>query len=226
MALAAGTKLSASQLASLATYGGWPAAEVPRSVAVALAESQGYTEAEGDVALEDAKWGPSVGPWQVRSLKAQRGTGGVRDELALLNASFNARSAHSIWVEAGNSFSPWSTYKSGAYLLYMPAASQGFAGSRGPWDPSVIIGGAKIGAGVITGSGAIDAAGAPIAAAKGLGNLVEIIAHAGAWLGDSHNLLRVALAVAGGALMVGGALVVARPAVESAGETVSKFAPK
>lgn len=80
---------------------------------IALAESGGRTDAIGDVALEDAKWGPSVGLWQIRSLRAQKGTGGVRDEVALLNPAKNADSMKSI-SGGGTSFDAWSTYKNGA----------------------------------------------------------------------------------------------------------------
>jgi hypothetical protein len=80
---------------------------------VALAESKGVTDAIGDVALEDAKWGPSVGLWQIRSLRAQKGTGGVRDEVALLNPAKNAESMKSI-SNGGASFDAWTTYKNGA----------------------------------------------------------------------------------------------------------------
>lgn len=198
------TAVSDVQLANLATLAGsdWNRTE---AVAIALAETAGHptTDVEGDLALQTAKWGPSVGPWQVRSLKAEKGKGTVRDEDALKNPTHNAASAHSIWAER-HSFSPWTTYVSGAYLLFMPRARTALAGVTVSPDGSSAAHSDPISANPVQ------------AVAGGIGNAVKILAHAGAWLGDSHNLLRMGLAVAGGALMVGGALVVAKPAIESA----------
>ena len=74
------------------------------------------------VALEDATWGPSVGLWQIRSLRAERGTGKVRDVTRLKRPAFNARSMASISGK-GKNFSPWSTYTSGAYKKHLAEAS-------------------------------------------------------------------------------------------------------
>lgn len=206
------TALTDVQLGNLATLAGSDWDRVT-AVAIALAETGGHptTDVEGDIVLETATWGPSVGPWQVRSLKAQKGTGGVRDEDALKDPTHNATSAHSIWADR-KSFTPWTTYVSGAYLLYMPRARTAVAGIT------------------VNPDGSSDAHSDPIAsnpvqaAAMGIGNAVKILAHAGAWVGDSHNMLRVALAVTGGAAVIAGLALVARPAVEQATDAVGKVA--
>lgn len=78
------------------------------------------TAAIGDQGLQDDKWGPSVGLWQIRSLKAQQGTGGERDASRLTDPQFNARSMFSI-SNGGRNFAPWSTYSNNAYLTHIPA---------------------------------------------------------------------------------------------------------
>lgn len=108
------TTLSPGQLYALARDAGLGPASAATAAAVALAESGGRSDAIGDVGLEDATWGPSVGPWQIRSLKAQYGTGGPRDASRLTDPVFNAHSMASI-SGAGKSFKPWTTYTSGAY---------------------------------------------------------------------------------------------------------------
>ena len=90
------------------------------ATAIAWAESGLDPDAIGDLALQDATWGPSVGLWQVRSVKRQRGTGGVRDASHLGNATFNARSMAAI-SSAGHNWEPWSTYTSGAYQSHLAA---------------------------------------------------------------------------------------------------------
>ncbi len=112
--------LSASQIADLARRAGFPAASVATAVGVALAESAGRTGAKGDIGLQDSKWGPSVGLWQVRSLKADYGTGRPRDESRLTDPEFNAHSALII-SSGGQNWNPWTTFTSGKYRQYLPA---------------------------------------------------------------------------------------------------------
>lgn len=109
---------TAGRLAVAAHTAGLPADKIPTAVAVALAESGGDNAAVGDTAIVDSKWGPSVGGWQVRSLHAERGTGGVRDELALPDLAHNARSMVAI-SSAGANWQPWSVYTNGRYLTHL-----------------------------------------------------------------------------------------------------------
>jgi hypothetical protein len=110
--------LSPAQIYALARNAGLPAVAATLATAVALAESGGRTDAMGDVGLQDATWGPSVGLWQIRSLKAQYGTGQPRDASRLTDPQFNASSMASI-SGGGKNFGPWSTYKNGAYKKYL-----------------------------------------------------------------------------------------------------------
>lgn len=126
--------LSDSQLAGLLAAAGASQSEVALMVAIALAESGGYTDHDGDVALETSVWGPSVSPWQIRSLNAQKGSGGERDELInRSNPAVAAQHAMQIYRESGPS--AWSTYTSGKYLLYK---ARGEAVKATPPDASAV----------------------------------------------------------------------------------------
>ena len=76
----------------------------------------------GDITLVNATWGPSYGGWQVRSLVADYGTGRVRDAKLLPDPLFNAKAALAIYRGAGNKWTPWSTFTSGAYKGFMLTA--------------------------------------------------------------------------------------------------------
>jgi hypothetical protein len=89
--------------------------------ATALGESGGDPDVVGDESLVDAKWGPSIGLAQIRSLWAERGTGGSRDPDALADPLHNARAAWEISSHGAN-FNPWTIFKSGAYRSYLDRA--------------------------------------------------------------------------------------------------------
>lgn len=96
------------------------------AVAVAGAES-GYNDAaEGDVAIQDAKWGPSIGRWQIRSLKAETNTGQWRDATRLHDAGFNARAAYAI-SGGGANWGAWATYTNGTYRRHLNEAKDAAA---------------------------------------------------------------------------------------------------
>ncbi len=121
--------LTANELAALAISVGLTGEKVVTAVAIALAESGGRSDAMGDTTIQTGTWGPSVGPWQIRSLKAETGKGTARDAQALLNPQHNARAMKEISAD-GTNWRPWSVYTSGAYRLHLPAARVG-AGSPG-----------------------------------------------------------------------------------------------
>ena len=110
--------MSAKAVYALARGVGLTHDQAVTATAIARAESGWDPEAVGDISLQTATWGPSVGLWQIRSLKAQRGTGGVRDASHLSDPTFNARSMHAI-SDGGHSWGPWSTYTNGAYLKHV-----------------------------------------------------------------------------------------------------------
>lgn len=88
------------------------------AVAIAGAESSYNPNALGDVGLQTAKWGPSCGFWQVRSLvnpSAYGSPDNLRDKTRLFDPQFNANAAFA-FSKSGTNFGPWSTYTSKAYL--------------------------------------------------------------------------------------------------------------
>ena len=115
------TTLTAAQVYALARGAGLSPSAATIATAVAASESGFRTDAQGDIGLQDATWGPSVGLWQIRSLKSQYGTGGPRDASQLTDPTFNARSMATISAGGAN-FKPWSTFTSGAYLKNMSAS--------------------------------------------------------------------------------------------------------
>lgn len=94
--------------------------------AVALAESGGRAGAKGDVGLQSKKWGPSLGPFQIRSLNHpdQYGKSGKwRDGKKLLDPNFNLDAAKAI-SNGGKNWKAWSTYSSGAFTKYLDDAQK------------------------------------------------------------------------------------------------------
>jgi len=122
--------------------------------AIAIGESGLRPGAVGDTSLADATWGPSVGLFQVRTLRAQTGTGGSRDVRALEGSTAaQARAAFEI-SGGGRRFEPWSVFTSGAYLKHLetvrrtigdgalvaPAPAGGSAGGLGVGLPNPLGG--------------------------------------------------------------------------------------
>lgn len=107
--------LSASDIRSFAANAGFEGDDLNTAVAVALAESSGNPNAVGDLSITP---GGSVGLWQINLRWHPEYT-----KEQLQDPQTNANAAHAVFQDAGNSFTPWSTFKSGAYLAYMPAPS-------------------------------------------------------------------------------------------------------
>ncbi|WP_375479865.1 hypothetical protein [uncultured Jatrophihabitans sp.] len=118
----AGT-LTPAGIATLAMQHGCSAAQAVIATAVAMAESGGSPSAQGDVSLMTPVWDWSAGLWQIRGLRAERNTGGLRDSIANQNAAKNAAAMDTISSGCSN-WTPWSTYNNGAYQAYLSVAEQ------------------------------------------------------------------------------------------------------
>jgi hypothetical protein len=116
--------MTPTQIATFAYQAGFRGEALVTMVAVCMAESGGDPNAEGDTTITDATWGPSVGLGQVRSINAERGTGGTRDATMLKDPAFNLRSCWSISSQ-GSNFGPWTMYTNGGYQTHVPEARQG-----------------------------------------------------------------------------------------------------
>ncbi|MGH2707585.1 MAG: hypothetical protein ACRDJF_08730 [Actinomycetota bacterium] len=98
---------AAVRIADTARRAGFPESSIPKAIDIADCESGLGRNVVGDRHLVDNRWGPSLGPWQIRSRHADRGTGRPRDPIRLLDWDFNAASAYAI-SKAGRDWSAWS----------------------------------------------------------------------------------------------------------------------
>jgi hypothetical protein len=117
-------KLTPSQIYTLLLQGGFDEPDARIMTAIAQAESARDLGAVGDVGLQTDKWGPSVGLFQVRTLRAETGTGGDRDIEALTNnPAAQVKAAFNI-SNGGQNFRPWSTFTSGSYRKFLDTPLQ------------------------------------------------------------------------------------------------------
>ena len=115
--------LTPAGIATLALSAGCDPGAAVIATAVAMAESGGSPSAQGDVGLMDATWDWSAGLWQIRGLRAERNTGGLRDSVANQAVEKNAAAMHEI-SSGCRDWTPWSTYNTGAYLQFVTIARQ------------------------------------------------------------------------------------------------------
>jgi len=92
--------------------------------AVALAESGGRARAVGDENIQDKTYGPSIGPFQIRSLKDPKKfgeSGQWRDPKRLFDPSFNIKAAWNI-SNQGKNWKAWSAYSNGSFSKFLDDA--------------------------------------------------------------------------------------------------------
>jgi hypothetical protein len=120
---------TAAEIFSAARAAGLSVASATIATAIALAESSGDDAAVGDVDLQQGDWGPSVGVWQIRTLKSQTGTGKTRDIRRLQgNMTEQARSMVEI-SRSGTDWTPWTVFTKGKYQNFMGQAQGASTGS-------------------------------------------------------------------------------------------------
>jgi hypothetical protein len=118
------------RLAQLAREAGFYGENLVIMLATIWGESGADPDNVGDESITTAKWGPSIGLAQIRSLWAERGTGRTRDPDRLDEPAFNLRSAWAI-SSGGTDFTPWSVYKTGDYQKHINRARAAAAGLKG-----------------------------------------------------------------------------------------------
>lgn len=122
--------MDAQQVYNAAANAGFSGSALAIAVAVAYAESKFDEQAIGDINLQDSKWGPSVGLWQIRSLNNNfLNIEPVRDYNKLFDPDYNARAAYEI-SKGGKDWSPWSTYLNNSYKSYL-SMSEGLTNNAG-----------------------------------------------------------------------------------------------
>jgi len=176
------------QIAAYARKAGFVGEALRTIIAVVLAESGGDPDNVGDESLANATWGPSIGLGQVRSLRAETGTGRPRDAAKLTDPAFNLRSAFAI-SSGGSSFRPWTMFTNGRYKGFLARAQAAIAGTPSSSGGTVTLppgfGGILPGGGV---GGLADKVAEPLI--KGLGRITLVglivaggvaLVAAGAW---------------------------------------------
>ena len=110
-----GSYLTANQIAAYAQNAGFSGNALITAVAIALAESSGNPQASGD-------GGNSYGLWQIDyKYHPEFGIPGP----SWYDPQTNANMAYSVYVAAGNSFNPWSSYSvNGTYAQYISTVQQ------------------------------------------------------------------------------------------------------
>lgn len=90
------------------------------AIAVCLAESKGIPNA---VNSHNSNGSIDYGLWQINSVHSKTFSGNYKGYLNLWDNRYepvtNTIMAKAIWTDAGGSFSPWSTWKSGAYKSHL-----------------------------------------------------------------------------------------------------------
>jgi hypothetical protein len=109
--------LDDAALAGSAAAAGFTGDNLRLAVAVALAESGGNPKAVGDIDNPVAG-ARSIGYWQVNTHYHPS-----YDQTKLTDGLYNARAAFAISA-GGTSWTPWSTYKNGAYRQYVERAQK------------------------------------------------------------------------------------------------------
>ena len=203
--------LTFAQVYALAKGAGLSPAAAVIATAIAMAESGLNPDAVGDVGLENATWGPSVGLWQIRSLRAQTGTGQSRDVNRLKDPTFNAAAMAQI-SGMGKSFKPWSTYTSGSYRKYLASATSAGSGSAAtPTTPSPLSSGTTTPGSTTTAQDA---------------GLLSNLNPFKNWQTDVANLgLKLTVTLLASALAVAGVVRLVAPSVEKAVGDAAKVAP-
>jgi hypothetical protein len=208
--------LTVAQVYALARNAGLDPARAVVATAIAMAESGLRTDAMGDVGIQTSTWGPSVGLWQIRSVKAQSGTGSPRDATRLTDPTFNAQAMMSISGQ-GSNWRPWSTYTSGAYLKNLatvtPAASDVNA------DPSWQT---KLHAALLQIPGVAQLQGAAAAATNTVTTAAYALNPVTGWAQQALTIgLKIAAVGAGLGLLLLGANRLVAPAISSATEALT-----
>lgn len=106
-----GTKYTYAQLEGLWINAGGPKAVAPIAAAIALAESDGCSSSINPT--DNGGTQTSWGAWQISNGTHNQPVPGI------LNGPTNAQAAVAKYKGAGNTFSPWGTYTSGAYRAHL-----------------------------------------------------------------------------------------------------------
>lgn len=202
------TRRSPSELFAAERAAGLTVPEAIIATAIALAESGGDDTSLGDVGLETAQWGPSVGAWQIRTIKSETGTGQDRDISALQGNLARQAQAMVDISSGGVNWQPWTTYDTGKYKQFLTPAQQA---ANGVSPDATAQGSAGAGAGGIVASPAVN----PLDPLNITGMIGDALNNAvGAAVAPARNLLLKITVVVLGLGLVGFGLARATHATE------------
>lgn len=131
------TQLTVNQIAGEAMAVGWKGEDVITAVAIALAESGGWTDAYNDNPITKDL---SFGLWQINMYgdlgPARRKQFGISENHQLFGSAINAKAAKMVYD--GQGWAAWSVYKSGRYRAFLIPAR---LGAQSPTSPGTITAG-------------------------------------------------------------------------------------
>lgn len=201
-------------------------------LAIGLAETDGVldTNKQGDIAIEDATWGPSVGVFQIRTLKHPKNTPmeQARNIQTLQTLIGQTQSAAMISTGTstgqgtpGTTFQPWTTFKTGKYRMYLPRADAAInaAKTSGAVDMTNADKGQAIPEGYTdTLKGVVqDAVSGITSPLQALSDFLKLLTSASFWK-------RAVEIIAGLVLIILGLVILNRQTIESAGVAAAALA--
>lgn len=110
--------ISRDELAQVLTDVGFQGRNVQIMSAIAMAESGNQENCFGDENLVDAKWGPSRGLFQIRTLVSAK-SGDCRNESFLMSSITQQAECAFLISSNGANFRPWSTFLNGKYKRWL-----------------------------------------------------------------------------------------------------------
>lgn len=184
--------------------------KIAMAVAIAEAESGGNPKAYNGKGADD-----SYGLWQINMKAHSVGELGISSKDALYDPVTNARAMVKISGSGGN-WKPWSTYplRAAAYLPPATAATAAFLANPDTAAQYVVAGSEQVAD--ATGVGAL---------AQGFTEAVQTPLRMLNWLTEPGTWIRIALFGLGASMIIGGALMFARPAIEGAAGSAMKVLP-
>lgn len=188
--------LTAAQIAYYAKQAGFQGNDLTTAIAVALAESSGRLTATNT----NSNGSTDYGLWQIND-KAHPDL--ITADAQWWSPPINAQMAFKVYSDAGNKFTPWSVFKSGAYVTHLGVA---LVGAMNPDEQGVVQAGDNT---VITHNPLEDMV-APFKAIAGA------VFKTAAWTSNPKNWGRVLFIGAGGALVIGSLAIMAKPYIMGA----------
>lgn len=184
--------------------------KIAMAVAIAEAESGGNPRAYNGKGRDN-----SYGLWQINMLAHTTSQLGISSAEALYDPVTNAK-AMVIISHSGATWKPWSTYplRAAAYLPAAQVATTAYLAD--PSKAAAYVSDTATAVADATGTGAL---------AQGFTQAAQTPLRVMNWLTEPGTWVRISLFVLGGAMVIAGVAIFAKPAAESAASTALKVLP-